>query len=141
VEALKANEQQLTSTMSSLREEATLFRESKVEVMAHWLEKHTTDITPHDIYRYAYSLYDAKLPSMTRVAKKLIKDSDLLDNLGFDEDDVEEIIQAMSEHGLINVVNDDDHATRFFSTFLPSRKLGLPACAPGAKAPAPCLGP
>ena len=40
-----------------------------------------------------------------------------------------------------NVVNDDDHATRFFSTFLPSRKLGLPACAPGAKAPAPCLGP
>ena len=69
--------------------------------MFQWLFTHTHGIHPDTSHTYAQAFYAAKMTTIDRVAKKVGKKPGLLLSLGVDEDDADDIVQAMRDAGLL----------------------------------------
>ena len=65
--------------------------------LRQWIMAHTKDITLQAACKYAATLYHYNIPSISKLAKKLVKDPSFLQQIGFDEDDLEEVMQALRE--------------------------------------------
>jgi hypothetical protein len=66
-------------------------------VMCEWLLTRAPGIHPETSLIYAKSFYTAKMTTIERLAKKVGKESEFLSSLGVDEDDAEDIVQAMKQ--------------------------------------------
>ena len=65
--------------------------------MCEWLLNHAPSIHPDTSLMYAKSFYTAKMTTIERLAKKISKESGFLLSLGVEEEDAEDMVQAM-EH-------------------------------------------
>ena len=77
--------------MSEIEEEKT----QTTAALRQWIMAHTKDITLQAACKYAATLYHYNIPSINKLAKKLVKDPSFLQQIGFDEDDLEEVMQAL----------------------------------------------
>lgn len=67
----------------------------KTDALRQWIVEHTTDITRETAFRYAAALYQHNVPSIPKLVKKITKDVAFLSRIGFDDDDTEEIFNAL----------------------------------------------
>ena len=65
--------------------------------MCEWLLAHTASIHADITLAYAQAFYAAKMITIDRVAKKVGKEPGFLLSLGVDEDDADDIVQAMRD--------------------------------------------
>lgn len=79
--------------LSEIEEEKNL----TTTALRQWIVGHTKDITLQAACKYAAALYHYNIPSVSKLAKKITKDPSFLHQIGFDDDDNEEIMQALRE--------------------------------------------
>ena len=72
--------------------------------MCAWLLTHSPGIHPDTSLIYAKSFYTAKMTTIDRVAKKVGKQPGVLLSLGVEEDDAEDIVQAMRDAQMLSAV-------------------------------------
>ena len=79
-------------------------QQAKSEVaMFQWLLTHTPGIPADAAHTYAHAFAGAKILTMPRVAKKVAKEPGVLSSLGVEEDDADDIMQAMRDARLLTV--------------------------------------
>ena len=71
------------------------------EAMYQWLFINTPGIHPDTSRTYAQGFYAAKMTTIERVAKKVGKEPGVLLSLGVEEDDAEDIVQAMRDASML----------------------------------------
>ena len=65
--------------------------------LCEWLLTHTPSIHPDTSLMYAKYFYTAKMTTIERLAKKIDKESGYLMSLGVEEEDADDIVQAMQK--------------------------------------------
>lgn len=73
----------------------------RIDQTYQWILVHAPGVHPDNALSYAHLLYDAKLGNMDRIGRKLAKEPQLLESLGFEEDDAEEIFDSLRLAGLL----------------------------------------
>jgi len=83
---------------ASVAESIDKDRKEKVKAMSKWMTTNMNDLTPDVAKKYAKKLYDAGVPTVEKLVKKLGKDSTYLrtSKLGIDEDDAKELVVVLS---------------------------------------------
>jgi len=73
-------------------------RKEKVKAMMRWMTSNLHDITPEAAKKYSKKLYDAGVPTIEKLAKKVGKDPSYLQTskFGIDPDDARELIVVLS---------------------------------------------
>ena len=71
------------------------------EVMYQWLLAHAPGIPADAAHTYAHAFAGAKILTMPRLAKKVGKEPGVLSSLGVEEDDAEDIVQAMRDASML----------------------------------------
>ena len=75
-------------------------------VMADWIVTHTSDISPEAILQMVYTLHAANMPTLAHLAQRVSDDVRALDRLGFDECNVDEVLNALDAQGLVQLYED-----------------------------------
>ena len=73
----------------------------RIDQTYQWILVHAPGVHPTNALSYAHLLYDAKLGNMERIGRKLAKEPQLLESLGFEADDAEEIFDSLRLAGLL----------------------------------------
>lgn len=76
-------------------------RKEKTEAMIDWMKMNTADIKVPNIIVIANQLYDDNCATVNRMAGKLERNCDYLASLGFDADDIIEIVASLKSAGLL----------------------------------------
>ena len=73
-------------------------KKEKVKAMNKWLTTNMADLTPEVAKKYAKRMYDANVPTIEKLGKKLVKDPSFLrsSKLDIDEDDAKELVTVLS---------------------------------------------
>jgi len=72
-----------------------------VEDMFQWLRTHAPNVVPATALQYAQAFFNASVPTVARLGKKVARDGTWLAQLEMDEDDAEDIVAALVEGGLL----------------------------------------
>ena len=73
----------------------------RIDQTYQWILVHAPGVHPTHALAYAHLLFDAKLGNIDRIGRKLAKEPQLLESLGFEADDAEEIFDSLRLAGLL----------------------------------------
>ena len=76
-------------------------RKEKTDAMIDWMKMNTADIIVPNIIVIANRLYDDNCATVNRMASKLERNCEYLASLGFDADDIIEIVASLKSAGLL----------------------------------------
>lgn len=76
-------------------------RKEKTDAMIDWFKTNSADITAPNIILYSFRLYEDNCATISRMASKMERNNEYLSSLGFDADDIFEIVCQLKNIGLL----------------------------------------